>query len=135
MAMSGTDFDEVQRQVQGNILRGYGKEFRCVRHLVLRVIDRTRARAVLGRMVSADGSAPQVTWGEQAPKHVQKQWCLNVGITYHGLRALGVPATSLRTFPPEFIQGMAARARRLADYGESAPSTGGTICATLNRST
>lgn len=116
------DADEVQRQVQGNILRGYGNDFRCVRHVVLKVADPMEARAVLGRMVNGDRATPEVTSGERAPKSAGMKWCLNVGITYHGLRALGVPATSLATFAPEFVEGMVARAPRLGDYGESSPS-------------
>ena len=38
-----------------------------------------------------------------------------------GLKALGVPQTSLESFPPEFQQGMAARAKPLGDIGESSP--------------
>ena len=46
---------------------------------------------------------------------------LTVAFTYNGLRALGVPQDSLDSFPPEFRQGMAARAAILGDVGESGP--------------
>ena len=44
-----------------------------------------------------------------------------VGISFQGLKALGVPEESLASFPPAFQQGMAARAAELGDTGESAP--------------
>ena len=46
---------------------------------------------------------------------------LTVAFTYHGLKALGVPQTSLDSFAPEFREGMAARAEILGDIGESGP--------------
>ena len=46
---------------------------------------------------------------------------LGVGLSFSGLEALGVPAQSLATFPPEFQQGMAARADYIGDVGENAP--------------
>ena len=44
-----------------------------------------------------------------------------VALSFQGLKALGVPEESLASFPPEFQQGMAARAAELGDTGESAP--------------
>jgi deferrochelatase/peroxidase EfeB len=110
------------QEVQGNILRAYGNEYRMVRHLVLSVADPARARRALALMVDGDRATPDVTSGERAPKEAGYGWCLNVGFTYPGLKALGVPTPSLATFPPEFREGMVARASRLGDVGHSAPS-------------
>jgi Dyp-type peroxidase family len=104
--------------IQGNILRGYHKPF--VRHLVVRVADARAARAWLRDATSGDpGTAPQITnaetWDERPP------WCLNVGVTFPGLGALGLPAAQLATFPEEFRAGMPARAVRIGDVGDSAP--------------
>ena len=44
-----------------------------------------------------------------------------IALSYQGLKALGVPRASLESFPPEFQQGMAARAKILGDNGESSP--------------
>ncbi|MDQ1377042.1 MAG: hypothetical protein QOE15_1215 [Acidimicrobiaceae bacterium] len=110
------------REVQGNILRAYGDRYRAVRHLVLTVDDRFAARRALGLMVDGDRSTPDVTSGDRPPKEAGYQWCLNVGFTFAGLAAFGVPAASLDTFPPEFRDGMAARASRLGDVGDSAPA-------------
>jgi Dyp-type peroxidase family len=46
---------------------------------------------------------------------------VTVAVTFQGLRALGVPPESLASFPPEFQQGMAARAHLLGDVGENSP--------------
>ena len=46
---------------------------------------------------------------------------VSVAVTFQGLKALGVPQDSLDSFPPEFQQGMAARAEELGDTGESGP--------------
>ena len=82
-------------------------------YIVLRVDDRRDGRALIGRLASSNASAAQ--WSAQAPG------CLTIAITYQGLRALGVPQDSLDSFPPEFREGMAARAELLGDTGLSAP--------------
>lgn len=108
-------------QLQGNILRGYGRSYRAVRHLVLRVVDPRAAREALATMVDGDRSTPDITRADRSAKDVGFRWCLNVGFTWRGLAALGLPASSLHTFPPEFREGMVARAARLGDVGTSAP--------------
>ena len=109
------------RQLQGNILKSYGETYPYVRHLVLSVVDPARARATLAAMVATDGSMPTVTRADVIPKDAGMRACLNVGITYAGLRAFGLPRTSLDTFPREFRQGMVARAVQLGDVDASAP--------------
>lgn len=103
--------------VQGNILRGYRKG--RVRHLVVQVIDARQARSWIG--AASNGSAmPAIThaghWGERAP-----EVCFNVGMTFAGLKALGVPDATASSLPEAFQEGMAARASRLGDWGASAP--------------
>ncbi len=46
----------------------------------------------------------------------------NVAFTWTGLKALGIEANTLASFPEDFRDGMAARAVRLGDVGESAPA-------------
>ena len=106
--------------IQGNILRGYRRNF--VRHLVLEVSDRTAARAFLAAAVDGTGAdvpaiTRDVTWS------IRPEVCFNIGITFQGLRALGTPAEHLATFPTEFVQGMTARAMKIGDFGDSAPET------------
>ncbi len=104
--------------IQGNILRGYRRQF--VRHLILEVEDRATARQFLAAAVegSSDGVptiTPEVTWT------VRPAYCFNIGITYEGLRALGTPAQHLKTFPTEFVEGVNKRAMKIGDFGDSAP--------------
>lgn len=107
-----------EADIQGNILRGYHKTY--VRHLVLHVADAAKARAWLRDATSGDAArGPQITTAE--PWDVEPPWCLNVGITFTGLAALGLSASELATFPEEFRGGMASRAKRLGDVGDSAP--------------
>src|SRR5207248_471246 len=46
---------------------------------------------------------------------------VSAALSFQGLEALGVPRASLESFPLEFQQGMAARAKILGDNGESSP--------------
>lgn len=48
---------------------------------------------------------------------------VSVALSFQGLKALGVPQTSLDSFSPEFRQGMAARAKVLGDTGENSPES------------
>jgi deferrochelatase/peroxidase EfeB len=114
------DFDPAKSlgDVQGFILRGYGMP--RVRYLVLRIADPPAARAFLAGLVSGDAAAsPQLTTA--TPWTEKPEATVNVALTHAGLRALGVPQTSLASFPTEFVEGAAARAARLDDTGESAP--------------
>jgi len=115
--MAGFDLSEIQ----GNIVRGYGRTFEHVRYLVVSVEDPASARAALASTVEVetDGGMPGLTRADQDPKGLP--WCLNVGITYTGFAALGLPKARLATFPPEFRQGMVARAATLGDIGSSSP--------------
>jgi Dyp-type peroxidase family len=82
-------------------------------YVLLRIRDRADGRELVRRLhrhVSPAGTA-------DTPDDTS----LTVAFTYHGLKALGVPQTSLETFAPEFQQGMAARAATLGDVGQSAP--------------
>ncbi len=97
--------------IQGNILRGYGRRYGAVRHVVLEILDPAAARAALAGLPVTDAAA------------VPGQTCCNVGITATGLAALGVPQSSVDTFPPEFRAGTAARAPRLGDVGPSDPAS------------
>jgi len=114
--------------IQGNLLSGY----RCAnaRHFALGVGDPGAAREILAVLTSGEKArAPQVTtadrWNEKP------NYCLNLGLTSEGLRALGVPEPVLRAFPTAFLQGPALRAKQpdpdfeggvgLGDDGDSAP--------------
>jgi Dyp-type peroxidase family len=80
---------------------------------LFRIDDRDAGRQLMGRLravvASADPASPaRDTW-------------VSAAVTFQGLKALGVPQASLDSFPPQFQQGMAARAKVLGDIGESGP--------------
>ena len=104
--------------IQGIILRGYTMPL--VRYLVLRIDDAGLTRRALGRLAGpASSTDPQVTTAE--PWEVKPPFCLNLGFTYDGLRAVGLPESSLSSFPTEFVEGAVARAAWIGSTGESAP--------------
>jgi deferrochelatase/peroxidase EfeB len=107
--------------VQGNILRGYRGGLGCVRHLLLEVTDRALARRFLAR--SAAGDAPDVPAITRATRWAETpNSTFNIGLTFAGLRALGLSQDMLDSFPTEFREGMARRALKLGDFGHSAPA-------------
>jgi Dyp-type peroxidase family len=83
------------------------------RYQILRLDDRHAGREHLRRLIPHLGSV--ASFDPKSPVS------LAVALSFQGLKALGVPEESLATFPPEFQQGMAARAAMLGDVGESAP--------------
>lgn len=84
-------------------------------YILLRIDERRAGREVLQRMIPAVAPATD-------PAHAGQDAWLSVALTFQGLKALGVPQDSLDSFPLEFQQGMASRAAKLGDVGESAPA-------------
>jgi deferrochelatase/peroxidase EfeB len=134
---SGTRIRLDLGDIQGFILRGY--RMPMVRHFLLEVGVPTEAHKLLGRLVNGDESdAPQITTANDwhvgfAPgpednpadvPHRKPDYCLNLGITWHGLNALEinqrVPGISFKGFDA-FIAGAAKRADSVGDTGASAP--------------
>jgi Dyp-type peroxidase family len=83
-------------------------------YIMLRIDDRAAGHQLLKRLTPAIASAIDLT------SPAGDAW-VAVALSYHGLKALGVPQASLESFSLEFQQGMAARATELGDVGESAP--------------
>ncbi len=111
--MSGVELSELQ----GNVLRGYRKN--VARHIVARVRDAAAARAFLGAAARGEGPlpvTPGTDWGGAAPEIL-----FNVGVTYAGLRALGVSERSARGLSRAFRKGAVSAAKTVGDYGCSAP--------------
>ena len=98
--------------IQGNILRGYRLPF--ARYIFLNLTGGDKAKAFLAEII------PHVTnsevWIDEKPKST-----LNIGLSRTALAALDVPLASINSFPPEFLDGMAKRAKALGDIGDSAP--------------
>jgi Dyp-type peroxidase family len=82
-------------------------------HVLLRVDDAQAGRAFLRRLMPHVDSAAN-WWNVASP------W-LAVGISFAGLKALGIPRDSLESFPEAFRGGMAARAQQLGDGGLNDP--------------
>jgi hypothetical protein len=71
-----------------------------------RIDDRRDGRELLRRLI------PFVPSASGPPDPDRKAWAA-VALSFQGLKALGVPADTLASFPQEFQQGMAARAAEL----------------------
>ncbi|MFI9028038.1 Dyp-type peroxidase [Streptomyces sp. NPDC053560] len=99
--------------IQGALLRK--RPVPCVgSYLLLRVDSPPEGRQLLTRLLPHVASADR-WWAPPGGA-----W-LSVALSHSGLRALGVPQESLDSFPKAFCEGMAARADRLGDTGESGP--------------
>jgi Dyp-type peroxidase family len=94
--------------LQGGIVRSYGRHFPVARHLFARVREPSCARALLARL--ADRVTTARTWDAGRPATT-----LNLALSFRALEALRLPSQLLDGFAPEFRCGMAQRAARLAD--------------------
>ena len=83
-------------------------------YLLFRIDNRKAGRELMGRTARVVASAAH-------PISPAGDAWFSVALTFQGLKALGVPAESLESFPPEFQQGMAARATVIGDTGENSP--------------
>ncbi|MDQ0462794.1 deferrochelatase/peroxidase EfeB [Caulobacter ginsengisoli] len=121
--MSVVQTDWPLDRIQGFILRGYRQTF--VRYFALTVKDRAKACRFLADLARPGPDGPAIT--SAAPWTVKPATCLNVGFTWRGLNALGVPKQSLMSFQRDlncapFVHGAAASAARIGDVGQSDPS-------------
>ncbi len=91
--------------VQGLILRSYGMD--CAAYFLLRVENAVAARKTLGNLRITPGTL----WD------TKPAYCINIGLTYDGLGALGAPAASLTSFPQEFAAGAFNRCDEVGDTG------------------
>ncbi|MFZ0119816.1 MAG: hypothetical protein WAN20_04510 [Pseudonocardiaceae bacterium] len=103
--------------VQGLILRGYTMP--VARYFGLSVRESTGARTLLATLAASDPAVPTITTAH--PWGVKPQYCVNLGVTFTGLVALGVSPASLTSFPAEYREGAVQRATTVGDVGTSAP--------------
>ncbi|MGW2950835.1 Dyp-type peroxidase [Streptomyces eurythermus] len=99
--------------IQGTLLRQRPSPYTGA-YVLLRIDDPADGRQMLQRLIPHVASAAR--WWDPP----SRAW-LSVALSHAGLRALGVPQASLDSFPDAFREGMAARAARLGDTGESGP--------------
>src|SRR5437660_12359327 len=83
-------------------------------YIIFRIDDRHAGRELMRRLSKVVASAGDPT------SPTRDTW-VSVALSFQGLKALGVPQSSLDSFSPQFQQGMAARAKALGDSGESSP--------------
>jgi Dyp-type peroxidase family len=99
--------------IQSGVLRPRPTPY-VATYIAFRIDDRKAGRELMRRVSGAVTSAANPT------SPLADTW-VSVALTYEGFKALGVPQESLDSFSWEFRQGMAARAKDLHDFGESAP--------------
>ena len=118
---------EVLADIQGIIFSGY-RHLNFARYLFLRIEDAGQARLWLQKI------APQIATAATWPKagvaeagseggRVKPDSALHIAVTFAGMKTLGAPDEVLLSFSPEFISGIATRARVLGDTGDSAPES------------
>lgn len=100
--------------IQALILRSRPEPYVGI-HAMLHVDEAEGGRDLIARLAPHIPSAHD--WTEE-----MTAWT-GVAISFAGLKALGLPEDSLKSFPLAFQQGMAARAEQLRDFGENAPET------------
>jgi len=128
--------------IQGGILRAYGRQgFPKARYLFFTVRDAAKGRAFVealrprittgARWKNPERGEPllrtrnprvkDVVRAEGLPDYpgrvelLKPKVAINIGFTFTGLFALGVPTRTLRAMPDEFIDGMEKRAAILGD--------------------
>lgn len=99
--------------IQSGVLRPRPSPYAAT-YILLRIDAAGAGRALLRRLCEVVTPA---AGGSRADQDAS----VSVSLTFAGLKALGVPQASLDSFPWEFRQGMAARARALGDVGANAP--------------
>jgi len=100
--------------IQATVLRPRPSPYKG-EYVVLRIADAAQGREMLRRIIPYVATAED-WWVPSIPA-----W-LGIAFTNQGLKALGLPQTSLDSFPEEFRQGMAARSSILNDIGDNAPA-------------
>ena len=99
--------------IQATVLRPRPSPYRG-KYFVLRIDDAAQGRALLGKLL------PHIAPAEADWSPSMGAW-LGIAFSYAGLKALGLPAASLGSFPSAFQEGMAARAGKLGDVGANSP--------------
>ncbi len=104
--------------IQGNIVKAYGRfDFIKARYIFYRIHKEVEGRQFIQDLLQ------HITTSEawDANEIPVPKVTTNIAFTYSGLKHLGLPLESLKSFPKEFIMGMKARRDILGDDGPSAP--------------
>jgi Dyp-type peroxidase family len=109
MATAVLELDDIQ----SGVLRPRPTPYAAT-YVLFRIDERKAGRELMGRLSTVVAAAAHPT------SPAGDAW-VSASLSFQGLKALGVPQASLDSFPPQFQQGMAARAKVLGDVGESSP--------------
>ena len=104
--------------IQGVVLRSY--KMALLRTLVWRIDNAERAQECLRSL--SDVNAGSLTVQNAVAWETKPEYCLNIGLSADGLRALGVADGSMQSFPMEFLAGARGRAEFVGDSGVNDPS-------------
>jgi Dyp-type peroxidase family len=113
---------EARRDIQGFVTSGYG-HLTMAAYLFVRIMDAGPAARWIAELL--DLIATSAPWPhDDRGKSIKPETAVNIAFTADGLRACGLPAAVLCTFPSEFQEGAAspARSQILGDTEESDPS-------------
>lgn len=126
--------------IQGNIHRPYGRHgFPYSRHLLFHVQDAARGRRFVEEVrhyvtTSEPWQNSSVRTDRAGrPLRPKPKVTMNLGFTFDGLNALGLPNATLRGMPDEFYDGMARRRSILGDIGPSSPEYWDEVWAVTDR--
>jgi Dyp-type peroxidase family len=115
---------EALNDIQAVLLRGTRMGY--ARYFALAVVSPQAARHVLGMLAPLSLGQTDADTGlyidSAADRDNRPDWRLNLGITYDGLAALGMPAESLASFPDDFRPLTPKRAKGIGDVEESTPN-------------
>ncbi|MFT7596404.1 MAG: Dyp-type peroxidase family [Paracoccaceae bacterium] len=112
------------RDIQGNILRAYGRYgYPHARYFLFHIGHAHGGRQLIRNLVPRVTTAER--WANPNDPHngaviERPKTTLNLALTWTGLRALDLPTVTLSHLPREFIDGMARRSHILSDVGLSA---------------
>ncbi|MEP6766887.1 MAG: hypothetical protein ABJB66_21400, partial [Gemmatimonadaceae bacterium] len=104
--------------IQGVVLRSY--KMALLRAMVWRIDNAERAKECLRHL--SDANAPSFGVQNSVAWETKPEYCLNIGLSADGLRALGVADETMQTFPAEFLAGALGRAAFVGDSGCNDPS-------------
>ena len=107
--MAALELDDIQ----SGVLRPRPTPFAAT-YTIFRIDDRSAGRELMRRLGTVVASAAH-------PESPARDTWISISLSFQGLKALGVPQASLDSFPPQFQEGMAARAKALGDVDESSP--------------
>ena len=106
--------------IQGNILQDFVSGYPTARFVFLRISDASMARTFILEYRAKVTTA--LRWSSSnayAGKILAKKpkVAINMALSWEGFRVLELPTRTLARMPPEFIDGMKARAEVLGDVG------------------